>query len=218
MAQSATDNVSQDAQAALTRFNSFEKFTISSKPVTACYIHAGVFVPVFNITTSNERFVFSPLGNTATKLAYWDEDAYVSELVVSEASDETSRKTLEARAKTATDRAVAAAEKEGLVAMGKETDMKAKKRKADVKDSAKTKKVGLATVGRTKCSQDLTCLSPPLLICSSGAIAMQSFMAPKLAAQAKLTTKQLKTMASPHRYNQQVQITIVLLYAHMRTQ
>lgn len=218
MAQSATDNVSQDAQAALTRFNSFEKFTISSKPVTACYIHAGVFVPVFNITASNERFVFSPLGNTATKLAYWDEDAYVSELVVSEASDETSRKTLEARAKTATDRAVAAAEKEGLVAMGKETDMKAKKRKADVKDSAKTKKVGLATVGRTKCSQDLTCLSPPLLICSSGAIAMQSFMASKLAAQAKLTTKQLKTMASPHRYNQQVQITVVLLYAHMRTQ
>ncbi|MCJ1245591.1 hypothetical protein MMC30_002795 [Trapelia coarctata] len=129
-----------DAQAALTRFNSFEKFTISSKPVTACYIHAGVFVPVFNLAAGNERFVFSPLGNTATKLAYWDEDAYVSELVVSEAPDETSWKTSEARAKTATDRAAAAAEKEGLVALGKDTDAKAKKRKADVKDSAKAKK------------------------------------------------------------------------------
>jgi hypothetical protein len=141
--QCMTDEPFQDAQAALTRFNSFEKFTISSKPVTACYIHAGVFVPIFNLAAGNERFVFSPLGNTATKLAYWDEDAYVSELVVSEAPDETSAKTSEARAKSATDKAAAAAEKEGLVAMGKETDSKAKKRKIDFKDSAKTKKVSV---------------------------------------------------------------------------
>lgn len=142
-AQCMTDEPCQDAQAALTRFNSFEKFTISSKPVTACYIHAGVFVPIFNLAAGNERFVFSPLGNTATKLAYWDEDAYVSELVVSEAPDETSAKTSEARAKSATDKAAAAAEKEGLVAMRKETDSKAKKRKIDIKDSAKTKKVSV---------------------------------------------------------------------------
>lgn len=131
----------------MTRFNSFEKFTISSKPVTACYIHAGVFVPVFNLTAGNERFVFSPLGNTATKLAYWDEGAYVSELVVSEVPDEASRRTLDARTKTAADKAAAAAEKEGLVALGKETDAKAKKRKAEVKDSAKPKKVGLLIAG-----------------------------------------------------------------------
>ena len=136
----------QDAQAALTRFKSFEKFTISSKPVTACYIHAGVFVPIFDLAAGNERFVFSPLGNTATKLSYWDEDAYASELVVSEAPDERSLRTAEARAKTATDKAAAAAEKEGLVEPGKETEAKAKKRKAEAKELTKSKKVMLSCI------------------------------------------------------------------------
>ncbi|KAI5304510.1 hypothetical protein KEM56_006417, partial [Ascosphaera pollenicola] len=74
----------EDAQAALNRHNSFETFTISSKPVLASYIHAGVFVPVLNSTASTERFTFSPLANPAMKLAYWDQDAYVTELSVSE--------------------------------------------------------------------------------------------------------------------------------------
>ena len=130
----------QDAQAALIRFNSFEKFTISSKPVTACYVHAGIFVPVFKFV-QDERFVFSPLGNKATKLAYWDEDAFVSELVVTEAPDDTSTAALDARVKTATDKAAAAAEKEGLLAPGKETEAKVKKRKAEAKDPGKPKKV-----------------------------------------------------------------------------
>lgn len=69
----------------MTRLNSFEKFTISSKPVLASYIHAGVFVPVPNLTPSTARFTFSPLNNPDMKLAYWDEDAYVTELVVSTA-------------------------------------------------------------------------------------------------------------------------------------
>lgn len=76
--------LSQDAQAALARYNSFEKFTISSKPVLTTYIHAGVFVPVLNPTPSTERFTFSPLGNPSMKLAYWDENAYVTELKVSD--------------------------------------------------------------------------------------------------------------------------------------
>jgi len=73
----------EDAQAALTRYNSFERFTIASKQVLVSYIHAGVFVPVLNPTPSAERFTFSPLGNPSMKLAYWDEDAYVTELIVS---------------------------------------------------------------------------------------------------------------------------------------
>ncbi|MCJ1293595.1 hypothetical protein MMC34_005150 [Xylographa carneopallida] len=132
-----------DAQAALIRFNSFEKFTISSKPVTACYVHAGIFVPVFKFV-QDERFVFSPLGNKATKLAYWDEDAFVSELVVTEAPDDTSTAALDARVKTATDKAAAAAEKEGLLAPGKETEAKVKKRKAEAKDPGKPKKTAPA--------------------------------------------------------------------------
>ncbi|RDH23290.1 hypothetical protein M747DRAFT_231939 [Aspergillus niger ATCC 13496] len=74
----------QDAQAAITRLNSFEKFTISSRPVLVSYIHAGVFVPVLN-PTSSERFTFSPLNNPSLKLMYWDEEAYASELTVSTA-------------------------------------------------------------------------------------------------------------------------------------
>ncbi len=72
-----------DAQAALTRFNSFDRFTIASKQVLVSYIHAGVFVPELNPAPSNERFLFTPLGNPSLKLQYWDQDAYVTELVVS---------------------------------------------------------------------------------------------------------------------------------------
>ena len=73
----------EDAQAALVRFNSFERFTIASKQVLVTYIHAGVFVPVLNPTPGIERFCFSPIGNPAVKLTYWDEGAYVTELAVS---------------------------------------------------------------------------------------------------------------------------------------
>ncbi|MCJ1473492.1 hypothetical protein MMC13_002143 [Lambiella insularis] len=132
-----------DAQAALTRFSSFEKFTISSRPVTVCYIHAGVFVPVLKLQ-ENKRFVFHPLGNTATRLAYWDNDAYASELVVTEAPDETTLRSAEARVKSSVDKAAAAAEKEGLMAPGKDTEAKAKKRKAETKEASKPKKTAPA--------------------------------------------------------------------------
>ena len=123
------------------RFNSFEKFTISSKPVIASYIHAGVFVPVFNVAPGNKNFTFSPLGNTATKLAYWDEDAYASELTVSIPADDKSTEAGDGQTRSASDRAAAAAEKEGLVAPGKDSDAKAKKRKAEPIAAAKQKKV-----------------------------------------------------------------------------
>ena len=73
----------EDAQAALTRFNSFDRFTIASKQVLVSYIHAGVFVPVLAPSPSTKRFLFSPFGNASLKLQYWDEDAYVTELVLS---------------------------------------------------------------------------------------------------------------------------------------
>lgn len=72
-----------DAQAALTRYNSFDRFTIASRQVLVSYIHAGVFIPVLNPTASIERYTVSPLGNPSMKVAYWDEEAYVAELVVS---------------------------------------------------------------------------------------------------------------------------------------
>ncbi|CEL08085.1 Putative Rna-binding protein [Aspergillus calidoustus] len=113
----------QDAQAAIVRLHSFEKFTISSKPVMVSYIHAGVFVPVMNPNASTEKFTFSPLNNPALKLMYWDEDAYVNELMVSSESEtqqapKTERPTgqTDSKAKDATD--------------------KAKKRKADAASAA----------------------------------------------------------------------------------
>jgi RNA recognition motif-containing protein len=73
----------EDAQAAMAKYNSSEKFTISSKPVLASYIHAGVFVPVLQAPSPEfEKFTFSPLSNPSMKLMYWDEGAFASELTV----------------------------------------------------------------------------------------------------------------------------------------
>ncbi|KAL8772947.1 MAG: hypothetical protein Q9209_001967 [Squamulea sp. 1 TL-2023] len=124
-----------DAQAAVIRFNSFDKFTISSKPVTVDYIHAGVFVPVFSAEDPDE-FCFNPSGNTATKLAYWDKEAYVSQLVVSSGSPRMSAGTTDSQGKSAADIAAVAAEGEGLVQPGKEGEVKAKKRKAEAASAA----------------------------------------------------------------------------------
>ena len=124
----------------MTRYNSFEKFTISSKPVLVSYVHAGIFVPVFNPASSGERFTFSPLGNTTTKLAYWDEEAYVSELMLS-TGDVGKPSAAGEGGTSAVDKAAAAAEKEGLVKPGKESEAKAKKRKAEATAAASKKKV-----------------------------------------------------------------------------
>lgn len=139
-------DLSQDAQAAVIRFNSFDKFTISSKPVIVDYVHAGVFVPAFNAAEDPEEFTFSPLSTTATRLAYWDKDAYVSELVVSSGSTKRAAAGGESQVKSAADLAAAAAEGEGLVQLGKEGEAKAKKRKAEAATAAaKPKKVWAAT-------------------------------------------------------------------------
>ncbi|KAJ5624361.1 rna-binding protein [Penicillium lagena] len=77
-----------DAQAAVTRLNSFDKFTISSRPVMVSYIHAGVFVPVMNPTASTDHFTFSPLNNPSLKLMYWDDEGYVTELTVTSSEED----------------------------------------------------------------------------------------------------------------------------------
>ena len=129
---------SQDAQAAVIRYNSFEKFTISSKPVTVAYIHAGVFVPDLNPTEDTERFTFTPLGNPATKLVYWDMDAWASELVVPASSPKLAAS--ENQVRSIADEAAAAAEGEGLLKLDKGNEARAKKRKAEVNAANKQKK------------------------------------------------------------------------------
>ena len=153
----------------------------------ADYVHAGIFVPVFNTTEDTERFTFSPLSNPATKLAYWDEDAYVSELSVSSGSPKQSATSGETQVPSAADRAAAAAETEGILAPGKESENKAKKRKAEAKEAASQKKA---------CHTSLTFQEPVMLTtyrpyrptCNSGATVMRSSMAHSIARLKRLWT------------------------------
>ncbi len=78
----------EDAMAALTRYNSFDKFTIASKPVLVSYVHSGVFVPVLNPGAVDPRFTFTPLANPSMRIAYWDEEAYVAEFKASDGESE----------------------------------------------------------------------------------------------------------------------------------
>lgn len=105
----------QEAQKAFKAYETMEKFTISSKPVTISYIHPGVFVPVYNAPEEAERFTFLPLMPVGggMRLAYWDEEGYVSEMVLSTAEETPSS--------GSEDRNMAA----------KDTEKKGKKRKAE---------------------------------------------------------------------------------------
>ena len=169
----------------MTRYNSFERFTISSKPVTVDYVQAGIFVPVFSTTEDNEQFTFSPLSNTATKLSYWDGEAYVSELAVSSGSPKLASITGESQIPSASDLAAAAAAGEGLVEPGKEPEAKAKKRKADASAAGKQKKVSHSS-SPFGSPLILTNLRPCQHICSSGAIATPS------STESSRTTPQTK--------------------------
>ncbi|KAI9841270.1 MAG: hypothetical protein M1837_000806 [Sclerophora amabilis] len=130
-------SATEDSQAALAKFNAQEKFTISSKEVAVSYIHAGVFVPILDHNSHLERFTFSPLSNPSMKLAYWDEDAYVSELVMPEMKDRSGSK---GTTKASSSHGRSMAEKEGLVKGAKEGESKTKKRKADSSNAANAKK------------------------------------------------------------------------------
>ncbi|KAJ5594380.1 uncharacterized protein N7459_000588 [Penicillium hispanicum] len=121
-----------DAQAAMARLHSFDKFTISSKPVMVSYIHAGVFVPVLDPSSSTARFTISPLNNPSVKLMYWDDEGYVTELVVSAGEDEA----VQHRSKS--DKAAGNQQDKG----SKDSD-KAKKRKADAAANANAKKLAM---------------------------------------------------------------------------
>lgn len=132
-------------------------------------------MPVFNITESNAKFTISPLGNTATKLAYWDEEAFVTELIVSTITPTPAAPIIENQARSASDRAAATVEKEGLLKPGKETDAKARKRKAEAIDANKPKKVS-ALLKLVKIVVLFMASRLHQLICGFGAIVMQSFM------------------------------------------
>lgn len=82
----------EDAQGAIAKFKASPNITISSKPVTIAFIHAGVFIPDHGrYTEENSRFVFNPIYNQDIVLKYWDSRVYPSVLRVTE-DPETVRK------------------------------------------------------------------------------------------------------------------------------
>lgn len=121
----------EDAIAAMNKYNSSERFTISSKPVQVSYIHAGVFIPVHQSAVPiDDKFTFSPLNNSAMKLMYWDQGAYCSELLVEK--EKTKVEKMKEKVAAATKRAAAAAADEGLLGPPSDKAVAAsKKRKAD---------------------------------------------------------------------------------------
>lgn len=73
------------------RYRSFKKagkFSIGSSDVTVDYIHAGVFVPVFNSVggMDDHSFTFGSSNNPAQRIRYWEEHVYGSEHEVSPGS------------------------------------------------------------------------------------------------------------------------------------
>lgn len=80
----------EDAQGAITKFRASPNITISSKPVTVAFIHAGVFIPhTGRVTEENSRYVFSPIYNKDIFLQYWDNRVYPSILRVTDGVDPT---------------------------------------------------------------------------------------------------------------------------------
>ncbi|KAJ5885099.1 hypothetical protein N7495_009609 [Penicillium taxi] len=71
----------RDAQDAMAKLRTFEKFTVSSKPVTVNYIHSGVFVTVADPSTQDCKFSFAHL-RKPKYFRYWDPQGYASEYVL----------------------------------------------------------------------------------------------------------------------------------------
>lgn len=127
----------EDAIAAMNKYNSVERFTISSKPVQVSYIHAGVFIPVHQSAVPvDDKYTFSPLNNPAMKLMYWDQAAYCSELVVEK--EKTNMEKMKDKVAAATKRAAAAAADEGLLGPPSEKTMAASKKRKTDKDKDNT--------------------------------------------------------------------------------
>lgn len=106
----------EDAQAAMAKYLSLERFTIASKPVIVSYIHAGVFIPYLYPKPEDEKFTFSASTNPALKLGYWDAAGYINVLVVSTGREDARRDAAAAKAK---------------LKASKDDASKPKKRKAD---------------------------------------------------------------------------------------
>ena len=109
----------------MAKFNSVDKFTISSKPVLINYIHAGVFVPIVKHPAPGEiNFTISASTNPALKIAYWDENAYVKEL-------STSTEGLEESKSTALKHGTASNRKKASEKVSKDSEHKKKKKKVE---------------------------------------------------------------------------------------
>ena len=102
--------------------------------MTADYVHAGIFIPIIGPNADDEGFTFNPLSNVATKLAYWDKEAWASELVVSPDNPEEASKDDQAFGGSGEPSAIG------------DKESKIKKRKGETKEGSKQKKVRNETI------------------------------------------------------------------------
>lgn len=118
----------------MARLKSFDKFTISSKPVLVTYIHGGVFVPVINPSSGTSHYTFTPANNPSLQLMYWDDAAYVTELRLSTDEGESAQE--RKGDKTASNQ-------QDTQAKGMKDSDKVKKRKADATSNTNAKKLAM---------------------------------------------------------------------------
>ncbi|KAJ5111032.1 hypothetical protein N7532_001567, partial [Penicillium argentinense] len=119
-----------DAQDAMNRLPSFETFTISSHKVQVNFPHSGVFVPVLVPDRRTEQFTFNPLADKSKHLMYYDDRAYLKEMVVTRPEDDP------ATEQAKNDNAAGVAQD----GQSKKSIDKPKKKKGDATTGASTKK------------------------------------------------------------------------------
>lgn len=99
------------------------------------YIHAGVFVPVMDPKPSTAHFTFSPLSNPSVKLMYWDDEGYVTELMLTSGEEDVAQDQPKSTKSSG--------QREHNENKGTKEAEKAKKRKADAAANASAKKLAM---------------------------------------------------------------------------
>ncbi len=94
-------------------------------------------MPVLNANESTERFCFGATANPSLRLAYWDQDAYARELMVSATKPAISAAPQPPSAIIGS----SSVDKAGLIQPVKESELASKKRKAETAAAAASKKV-----------------------------------------------------------------------------
>ena len=126
------------------------------------FVHTGVFVPVSERDPVPTKFTFSPLNNPSMRLTYWDEEAYLSELVLTTEDTPFSQQLKEGSHSTTTGKPAGtnATGEDGVAKETKNND-KTKKRKAETGTTTSNKMVSSVATDSRGGLNVLNRMSPP---------------------------------------------------------